>query len=452
MENFLFKKVEMWLLILTIVFGIVFSILFGSAVRHQLTGGKIFGQFGSYIESVASIPQTLRDLIQGKGGKSDLLAREQRFDNKSGFYFNYNSNNKHNLDYLLLNRYDGDLGYSVSELVDLKSQEKIHTWNFNKIDDLWEKTTFQPQDGELSVDKPTVRYRNQHAYLTKTGKIIAGDGPLISINLDSSLNFVNDSFTFHHSIEADKDGNLWVPVQIYPKTVKIGNDNFHDDGIIKISQSGDVKLKKSVIEILDENNLGYLVFGVGEHNANNNNPIHLNDIQPVESDGPYWKKGDIFLSIRNLSLVVLYRPETNKVLWFKQGPWLHQHDVNIISDHEISIYNNNVKLSTKEYKVDGVNNIITFNFNTKLTSSPWDEAFEEHDIRTITEGRGRVLHNGIFIEESDYGRLLFISNKKLLWSYYNRANDGNIYRVNWSRIISRSLGDEIKKKLLTIRN
>jgi hypothetical protein len=451
-ESFLFKKIEVWVLILVFIMGIVFSVIFGSAVRHQLQGGKMLGQFGYYIESIASFPQMVRDVINGKGSRFDLLAREQRFGDSNGFNFTYQPNDGKEAEYLLLNRYDGDLGHSVSELVDLKSQKKIHTWSFNKIDDLWTKSTLKFQNQDLPIDKSTERYRNQHAYLVKSGRIFVGEGPLISIDLDSSLNIINDSVEFHHSLEADEDGDFWAPIRIKPKTVKLGNNEFHDNGVMKLSQSGEVKFKRSVMSILDTNNLGYLIFGAGEHNANNNDPIHLNDIQPVKSNSKYWKKGDVFLSIRNLSLVLLYRPGTNKVLWFKQGPWLHQHDVNVINDHEISIYNNNVKLSTKEFKVDGVNDIFIYNFNSKLTSSPWKNIFKKFDIRTITEGRGKLFHDEIFIEESDYGRLLYISKKQgLLWSYYNRAKDGNIYRINWSRIIPREIGDKIKKDLLTIK-
>ena len=43
-------------------------------------------------------------------------------------------------------------------------------------------------------------------------------------------------------------------------------------------------------------------------------PTHLNDIQPVLKDGPYFKKGDLFLSLKFLSMVILYRPETNKII------------------------------------------------------------------------------------------------------------------------------------------
>ena len=51
-------------------------------------------------------------------------------------------------------------------------------------------------------------------------------------------------------------------------------------------------------------------------------PIHLNDIQPVNFNGDYWEKGDVFLSLRNQSMIVLYRPSTNQIVWKTQGPFI----------------------------------------------------------------------------------------------------------------------------------
>jgi hypothetical protein len=51
---------------------------------------------------------------------------------------------------------------------------------------------------------------------------------------------------------------------------------------------------------------------------------------------------DLFLSLpRSSSNVILYRPATNKVIWRKDGPWSRQHDVDILDNHRISIFNNN---------------------------------------------------------------------------------------------------------------
>ena len=55
----------------------------------------------------------------------------------------------------------------------------------------------------------------------------------------------------------------------------------------------------------------------------------------------------------------------------------------------------------------------------------------------MTEGRGQVLPNDdLFIEESNFARTLYFnSDGTLRWSHVNRAKDGNVYRVGWSRII-----------------
>ena len=55
----------------------------------------------------------------------------------------------------------------------------------------------------------------------------------------------------------------------------------------------------------------------------------------------FWEKGDLFLSLRNLSAIVHYRPSNNKIINYITGPFIKQHDVDIISDEEIMIFNNN---------------------------------------------------------------------------------------------------------------
>ena len=68
---------------------------------------------------------------------------------------------------------------------------------------------------------------------------------------------------------------------------------------------------KSVTEILFEHNLENMI--IGKLNTFSNDPIHLNDIEPVFKDGPFWKKGDVFLSLRHQSIIILFRPNTNKM-------------------------------------------------------------------------------------------------------------------------------------------
>ena len=47
-------------------------------------------------------------------------------------------------------------------------------------------------------------------------------------------------------------------------------------------------------------------------------------------------KRETFFILRHQSMVLLYRPSENKILE-EGGPFYHQHDVNIIDNHRISI-------------------------------------------------------------------------------------------------------------------
>ena len=53
---------------------------------------------------------------------------------------------------------------------------------------------------------------------------------------------------------------------------------------------GDRDGRKSVFEILVENEILPENYGFNHRNFNNGDPIHLNDIEPALTDSEYWKK------------------------------------------------------------------------------------------------------------------------------------------------------------------
>ena len=247
---------------------------------------------------------------------------------------------------------------------------------------------------------------------------------------------------FHHSNEKDFEGNFWIPSWSFPINTKGINldinesdisqnmNFFHDDEIVKISSEGKILFKKTIISILRENGLESLIFPTGE----NKDPLHLNDIQPVIKDTQYWKRGDVFISLRNISMVFLYRPSENKILWYSQGPWVFQHDVDIINETEISVFDNNLDNFTKS-RVDGSSSVVIFDFKTNEFRRPFDKAFVDNNAHTLTGGLHALLKNGdVFVELTDSGRLMRVDKKgNIKWEYINRASNNNIYLLNWSR-------------------
>ena len=430
----MFKKIEIWILYLTLLLSILFAIGFGVLVRQELVGTIKAGWISKTALTLAEIPVNIKKFFV-----NDLLL-EDRFPNLDGFKGTPNFEES----YLLLSRYDGDLKEGLVELVDLTNFEILHTWNPDI--DAFNKTVKQVDEFKyLNRDSNNIRHLLLHPVLLQDGGLLSANfAPLRKIDACSNLIFENSHDKFHHSIEIDIDGNIWLPSHLYPQSLpieKVGRNiieegGFFDDAIVKLSFEGEILFEKSVSQIFIDNGLEYLLFSVGD-NLFDLDPIHLNDIKPVNFDGEFWQKGDIFLSLRNQSMVLLYRPATNEIIWKGVGPFFHQHDVDILDNHRISIFNNNSKNFVDGDVVDGYNQVIIYDFKTNEYSQYLQDSLFENDVRTITQGRSQILTNDdLFIDETNYGRTLYFnSDGSLRWTHVNRADDGNVYVIGWSRIL-----------------
>lgn len=432
-----FKKIEIWNLYLSILLGLIFAIGFGILVRQELVGSTKMGFLSRSALFLAEIPSVIK-----RSTKNLVELEDQRFPDLAGFSGDYNEEEM----YLLLPIFNGDIGESTVSLIDLRNFENLHTWNpdIEMMNALADKNSEEFK--YLDRDKHESLSLLQHPLLGSDGGLYFQDtSPLRKIDSCSNLIWQNDVNLFHHSNEVDIDGNLWVPSHLHPQVIeerKVGRklvqeEGFNDDAIVKLSPDGNILYEKSVSEIFIENGMEYLLFSVGDRNFQRD-PIHLNDIQPVNFDGDYWKKGDVFLSLRHQSMVILFRPKTNQIIWKGVGKQFLQHDVDIIDEHRISIYNNNAKhfMHIGE-TIDGHNEVLIYDFKTNSYESYLKESLKREDVRTRSGGMSEILPNGdLYIEETDFGRTLYFNNDgSLKWSYVNRSNNGSIYAIAWSRIL-----------------
>ena len=449
----MFKKIEIWVLYLLLVFVFISYIIFGSMVIREHENGHyipVISPISKLAHFIALIPRNIRD-INHPDVKYPHRVLEERFGDQFSFKGDANIDEK----YLLLSRFDGDIEEGIVELVDLQNFDVLHTWNPN-IDNIFNGISGVEWE-DLSIDKSNKRTKLNHPLLFEDGSLLVQyNTPLMKIGKNSDLELIKSDEIYHHSAEFDNEGNVWICVEYFPYKVDskfVGNKFgiFKDDGIRKLSPSGKVLFDKSVSNILIENNMEYLVFASSDRFKKD--PIHLNDIQPVEEDNKYWKKGDIFLSLRNLSMVLLYRPETNQIIWkSKDNQFFNQHDINILDDRRISIFDNNVKTNYKGNFVDGHNRIVIYDFEKEEYLYYLNESLKKEDVRTSPAGRGKILPNGdLFIEETDFGRTLYFnSDGSLRWSHVNRSKDNYIQRVGWSRILYKE--EDIRKVNKFIKN
>lgn len=436
MERLLFKKVEFWIVGLILVLGLVALIAFGNIVVHTMKGGTKTGAIGEAAVAVSDIPGFLKRMDRN----SYLMVPENVHPGEGGFTFNYEPGTRPDAGYLLLSLYDGDDERAYVDLVDLNTQKTLHRWAPD-IDAFHEQAKLVTNLTDLKVDKQLKRMLIRHPYVLEDGGLlIKSVTPMYRTDACSKLVWTNDDDIFHHAIERDDEGLIWAATHQEPVTIDhVNPKEFSDDSIATLSPDGKMLANRSVSAIFLANNMPNYVFGSMEYD---NNPIHLNDVQPVLEDGPYWKKGDLFLSMRTPSMIALYRPSTNKILWHQVGPWIHQHDVDVLDDHRIAVYNNNDAAFVNRWGQENTVEVNVVDFSTGETTSPWKDALHKLDVRARTEGLFTVLpDNELFLEEQNYGRIFRMkADGEIVWKYINRAKMGRIFRLGWSRLLTPEYG------------
>jgi hypothetical protein len=88
--------------------------------------------------------------------------------------------------------------------------------------------------------------------------------------------------------------------------------------------------------------------------------------------------------------------------------------------------------------MDGHNNIYLLDLADGSVSTPYSEVLKAFEVRTPCQGRQERLENGdVFVEESDYGRILRVSPKQVIWEFTVKVDDDSIAMGNWSRYLTK---------------
>ena len=96
LENFLYKKISLWIVFFLLIIFFIFSIFFGWVLLHKAKGGTKAGLIGDVALEVASvIPNFLKIL---RGVNSDLYLKTSRFEKLKGLNISSNHTDKKNMD------------------------------------------------------------------------------------------------------------------------------------------------------------------------------------------------------------------------------------------------------------------------------------------------------------------------------------------------------------------
>jgi hypothetical protein len=290
------------------------------------------------------------------------------------------------------------------------------------------------------------RNRVWHPYLSKDGTLTYTIpwNDLISVDLKTGQEKWRVRGAFHHSIEPDANGDLWVCGAVQPETISNpksktlhSNKVFEDQALVKVSPSGKVLQVVSVADLILNSGLEFLLYGSANPNVNFD-PIHLNQITPILSDSGVLKKGQILVSLRNLSTILLIDPTLETVVWHGSGNWMNQHCVMPVGPSTFSVLDNH-SFASGQYWLNSAwrTRIVTHNIETGKASDIQVNRESPRDFCIPIEGRALpVSSNHWMVEDCLQGTIMVFGNQKLIFKWSNLYPDGTVGITSWCRYMS----------------
>ena len=378
-------------------------------------------QFSFGLENSGQITLSKKDLALARKLYVKLPERKtkdwQNFENK----FNLDQN-------ILISLLDVPTSTWRAYLLSLKTKDTLHVWSYDNA-----------FVNEHTNTKDLYRCRLKHPYMLPDTSLVFEmdrEESLYCLDKDSELKW-KTSVNAHHSINPDADSNLWF----CSWKDSVLSENFWDEELVHINKDGKVLQTISLYNMMKSNGFYDLIASSA---INRNDVFHLNDIEPVLKDSQYWKKGDLFVSLRNLNMVLLYRPSNDSVLWHSFGPWHSQHDVDVVSDSTILVFNNNkIHLKQKSNYIKAFktkSNLICYNFANNSSKTLLEDYAEQSNFLTNIEGSQELLNDSIVIlEETMKGRYHLVNlsntNESEIFSFSQILKGDTLYpRMNWFRM------------------
>jgi hypothetical protein len=317
-------------------------------------------------------------------------------------------------------------------------------------------------DKSAAVKKPQP---DSHVYIEKAvpfpnGDLLAvyaavGDTPwgygLVKMDKDSKVIWKYLAHA-HHDVDIAPDG------RIFALTQEIGKDDIKqyahlkapriDDYVAILSPEGKELRKIRIIDVLLRSPYArlldmvpwYIAKGAGDY-------LHTNSIEVLDGSGasklPQANAGRLLLSFREINTIAIMDVEREEIVWAMRGPWLRQHDPDLLPNGNILLFDNqggagNPGGMTRVLEIDPLTQQIVWSY-----AGTQEQPFES-EVRSSQE---RLANGNTLITESDGGRLFEVTPQgEIVWNYVNpvrgkRAKDKQavIPIVSWAERVDPAL-------------
>ena len=348
-------------------------------------------------------------------------------------------------------------GHAQKALLVSMTGKVVHEWQL-PFSTVWDDSAAvqDPQPDDLIY--------LEKAHLLPDGDLLAlyvaiGTSPwglgIVRLNQDSEVvwKYLQQA---HHDFDVGEDGRVYALTHEIRTDKVEGHEHLAppriDDYVVVLSADGEELKKVWLLGALANSPYAtmlstvpwYIAEGKGDY-------LHTNSIDVIEGDRaarlPFAAPGQVLLSLREIGAIALLDLEREQIVWALRGPWLRQHDADLLPDGHMLLFDN-------EGGKDETSRILEFDPTTLEIT--WSYAGDdEHGFYSRVRSAQERLPNGnTLITESDGGRLFEVTAEgEIVWEYLNPERGGEagelIPIVSWGQRIDPAALDPGFRKFLT---
>jgi hypothetical protein len=357
------KLLPLWLLLLCLLLGALFTVIFAWCVKSTLDGNTRFGRLGKAAVVIASFPDTVRISLREMREDADWGLRVPRTSADLSLFRPLRMKPGIQVqgpvvraDQAALTRASGwrvlvggfvvDGEFTHAALALSPELEIVKVW----------KLTEKDIQGE-EPRSPFRKYVHGFAILKDSSMIFSFDEGVSLQRFDPCGRRIwSTGGIFSHAVTLDEDEKF-----VWTLRREVADEKLLHETVVKVATAtGEIVRRITMEDIIAANPALHILDArqrdrnfVGENRRNTseewlNEPFHLNDVEPLPAaiadrfEG--FEAGDLLLSARSLNLVFVVDPDTLEVKWWRMGAWRRQHDPDWQPTGEITVYDNRMSL------------------------------------------------------------------------------------------------------------
>ncbi|HUH02437.1 MAG TPA: arylsulfotransferase family protein, partial [Kofleriaceae bacterium] len=241
-------------------------------------------------------------------------------------------------------------GHSQKAYLISMNGEVVHEWHL-PYSAIWDESA------AVGDPQPDERIYLRKAQLLPDGDLLAlyvaiGTSPwglgLVRLTKDSEIVWKYLEQT-HHDFDVGPDGRIYALTHEIRTDVVPGHQHLAtpriDDYAVVLSPEGEELQKIWLLGALASSPYGFVLstvpWYVGEGKGDY---LHTNSIDVVTEEeaanAPFASPGQILLSLREVGTIALLDPASETMVWALRGPWLRQHDADLLPDGRLLLFDN----------------------------------------------------------------------------------------------------------------